>query len=122
MVLKHETAGVVDAFWITSWPFAQYVRYAWAGAFVCSAFRNESGILSSSLIRAAVVETGLKWPAIPEQGMITFVSTKHVRKKRDWGRCYLRAGFERVGETKGGLVALQLTQRSMAEIMVEDLL
>lgn len=28
--------------------------------------------------------------------------------KRDPGRCYLRAGFRRVGVTKGGLIVLQL--------------
>lgn len=30
------------AFWITSYPYAQYVRHAWAGAWVCSAFRYEA--------------------------------------------------------------------------------
>lgn len=54
LVLKTEAA---DAFWITSWPFAQYVRHAWAGAWVCSAFRNESDHLSSELIREAVQAT-----------------------------------------------------------------
>jgi hypothetical protein len=37
-----------DAFWITSWPFAEYVQHAWAGAWVCSAFRNESPARSSA--------------------------------------------------------------------------
>lgn len=31
------------ALWVTSFPFAQYVRHQWAGAWVCSAFRNEGG-------------------------------------------------------------------------------
>lgn len=41
------------AFWVTSWPFAEYVRHAWPGAWVCSAFRNEAPdrYLSSDLIR-----------------------------------------------------------------------
>jgi hypothetical protein len=38
-----------------------------------------------------------------------------VRRKRDWGRCYLRAGFQNVGFTKGGLVALQLLPDAMPE-------
>lgn len=97
-----------DAFWITSWPFAEYVRHAWAGAWVCSAFRNESPHLSSDLIRDAVAASRWRWPEVPELGMVTFVSTKHVRKKRDWGRCYRKAGFRPCGFTKGGLVALQL--------------
>src|SRR3546814_9126532 len=27
--------------WVTSWPFAQYVKHAWAGAWVNSLFRSE---------------------------------------------------------------------------------
>lgn len=47
------------ALWITSWPFAEYVKHAWAGAWVCSAFRNERPELarSSDLIRDALAAT-----------------------------------------------------------------
>ena len=103
----------LDAFWITSWPFAQYVKHAWAGAWVCSAFRNESPHLSSEMIRQAVAITQFKYGVAPDLGMVTFVSTTKVRKKRDWGRCYLKAGFKNVGFTKGGLVALQLLPADM---------
>ena len=113
VVLKHKTGPVVDAFWITSWPYAQYVKHAWAGAWVCSAFRNESPVLSSKLILAAVWASALHWLEVPELGMITFISTKHVKPKRDWGRCYLRAGFKNVGETKGGLIALQMDRATI---------
>lgn len=54
-----------------------------------------------------------KWGEVPELGMITFVNADKVRRKRDPGRCFLRAGFARVGETAGGLVALQLLPRDM---------
>lgn len=37
-----------------------------------------------------------------------FAAPSRVRRKRDPGRCYLRAGFRRVGVTKGGLITLQL--------------
>jgi hypothetical protein len=97
-----------DALWTTSWPFAEYVRHEWAGAWVNSLFRNEGPHLSSQLIREAVAATRWKWGDPPELGMVTFVDAGKVRHKRDPGRCYLRAGFSRVGETKGGLVALQL--------------
>lgn len=101
-----------DAFWITSYPFAQYVKHAWAVAWVCSAFRNESAIRSSELIAEAVRATRAVWPD-PELGMITFVDTDKVKAKRDPGRCYLKAGFVNVGHTKGGLVALQLSEASL---------
>lgn len=46
------------AFWVTSWPFAEYVKHAWGGAWVCSAFRRETHPMKSSdLIRYAVAHT-----------------------------------------------------------------
>jgi hypothetical protein len=110
MVLLTQDA---DAFWVTSWPFAEYVRHEWAGAWVCSAFRNESPHLSSELILEAIAATRWKYPDAPPLGMITFVDTTKVRRKRDWGRCYRKAGFRQVGFTKGGLVALQLLPTNM---------
>ncbi len=103
------------AFWITSWPFAEYVKHAWAGAWVNSAFRRESGPLASEMIRAAVSATRWKWPEVPALGMITFIKRDKVRRKRDYGRCYLRAGFKVCGETKGGLLALQLLPADMPD-------
>jgi hypothetical protein len=102
-----------DAFWITSWPFAEYVKHAWPGAWVCSAFRNESTHLSSELITEAVAATLAIWPEPPELGMVTFIDRSKTRPKRDPGYCYLMAGFKRVGKTKGGLVALQMLPHEM---------
>ena len=45
------------AFWVTSFPFSQYVRHQWAGAWVCSAFRNENAGIASEMIRDAVAAT-----------------------------------------------------------------
>lgn len=104
-----------DAFWITSWPFAEYVKHAWPGAWICSAFRNESGHLSSELIREALAATLSIWPVPPDLGMVTFVDRSKTRPKRDPGYCYLMAGFQRVGKTKGGLIALQLLPDAMPE-------
>lgn len=104
-----------DAFWVTSWPYAEYVMHEWAGAWMCSAFRNESEHLSSELITEAVAATLSIWPEPPKLGMVTFVDTSKVRWKRNPGYCYLMAGFERIGETKGGLVALQLHPQAMPE-------
>jgi hypothetical protein len=110
LVLK---TPALDAFWITSWPYAQYVKHAWAGAWVCSAFRNEGPTLSSLLIREAVLHTIARYGAPPYLGMITFVDASKTRRKRDPGRCFVKAGFVRVGFTKGGLVALQLLPSAM---------
>ena len=110
LVLKTEE---VDAFWITSWPFAEYVRHAWPGAWVCSAFRNEGPHLSSELIREAVAATLAEYGEAPEIGMITFVNRKKVRPKCDPGYCFLKAGFRHCGETKGGLLAFQMLPNEM---------
>jgi len=102
-----------DALWVSSWPFAEYVKHAWAGAWICSCFRNESEVLSSVLIAEAVAVTRSIWGIPPPLGMVTFVDTAKTRPKRDPGRCYRRAGFVPCGHTKGGLFALRLTPESM---------
>lgn len=104
-----------DALWVTSWPFAQYVRHAWPGAWMNSLFRNESETLSSELIREAVAATRAIWPDVPPLGMVTFVDADKTRRKRDPGRCYRKAGFKHVGFTKGGLWAFQLLPAEMPE-------
>lgn len=101
------------ALWVSSWPFAEYVKHAWSGAWICSAFRNESAHLSSDLIRQAIAATCWRWGEPPALGMVTFVDADKVRHKRDPGRCFMRAGFERVGTTAGGLIALQLLPDAM---------
>ena len=102
-----------DALWVSSWPFAEYTKHAWAGAWVCSCFRNESPHLSSELIREAVQVTRHVWGDPPTLGFVTFVNTDKTRRKRDPGRCYRKAGWRPCGTTKGGLVALQLLPDEM---------
>lgn len=60
------------AFWVTSWPFAEYVKHAWPGAWMCSAFRNEGAGVSSELIREAILSTWRKWPdsTRPRHGVV----------------------------------------------------
>ena len=103
------------AFWVTSWPLAEYVKHRWAGAWVCSAFRRESGPLASQMIREAVSATRFYWPETPDLGMVTFVNVEKVRAKRDPGRCFLKAGFLPDGETIGGLIALRLPPDRMPD-------
>lgn len=113
LVLRTEEGG---AFWVTSWPFGEYVAHAWPGAWICSAFCNERPdlYLSSNLVRSALAVTRWHWPAPPE-GLVTFVDPGKIRRKRDPGRCFLKAGFERVGTTHGGLPALQLLPSAMPD-------
>lgn len=109
LVLYAENRRGCRAFWVTSYPFAEYVRHAWAGAWVCSAFRNEGFTgLSSELIREALACSRNAFGDPPPLGMVTFVKKSAVTEKADPGRCFLEAGFEAVGTTKGGLLAFLL--------------
>lgn len=103
------------AVWGSSWPLAEYVKHQWGGAWICSLFRNEGAGLSSELITEAVAATRWFWGEPPSIGFVTFVDRDKTRRKRDPGRCYRRAGWEVVGETKGGLVALSLRPEAMPE-------
>ena len=102
-----------EALWVTSWPFAEYVRHAWAGAWVCSAFRNEGAGRASDLIRSAIAHSREHFGDPPPLGMVTFVDRRKVRPTmvrgvETWGWTYKKAGFRVAGETKGGLLALAL--------------
>lgn len=109
-----------QAFWVTSWPFAEYVKHDWPGAWICSAFRNEGAGLASTLVTEAIAATRAYMGAAPDLGMITFVNRSKVRGKRDFGYCFRKAGFVECGETKGGLLALQLTPDAMPPPLVAD--
>jgi hypothetical protein len=108
------------ALWVTSWPFGEYVKHRWPGAWVCSAFRNEGEGRASDLIRSAVAATRFYYGDPPPLGMVTFLDRRHVqpvivRSVPTWGRTWRLAGFADDGETKGGLLALRLPPEAMPE-------
>lgn len=72
----------------------------------CTLFRNVSEVLSSELIREADTLAFQRWPG---ERHFTFVDPTEVRRKRDPGRCFVRAGWTRLKErTQRGLVILEL--------------
>lgn len=107
------------AFWVTSWPHAAYVKHAWAGAWVCSAFRREDGAPpASELIRDAIAATKAYFRDVPFVGMVTFIDRDQVkpimvRGAPVWGWTWRKVGFEEAGETVGGLLALVLPPERM---------
>lgn len=106
------------AVWVTSWPFAEFVKHAWPGAWVCSLFRSEGAGRASTLIVQAVAATRAVYGDAPALGMLTFVNRAKVRPTivrgaPVWGWTYLKAGFHVCGETKGGLLALQMDRGDM---------
>lgn len=119
LVLRADTP-TGPALWVTSWPFAEYVKHQWAGAWVCSLFRNESDERASDLITQAVAATRAEFGDPPAKGMITFIDQAHVapvkRRGKDlWGYSYRKAGFWPCGETLGGLLAFRLRPGRMPD-------
>jgi hypothetical protein len=102
-----------------SWPKAEYVKHAWAGAWIVSIFRNEqAGPYASDMIRDALAHMLVEYGTPPELGCVTFVDPKMVpgimeRGERIKGFCFYKAGFRATGETKGGLLAWQLLPAQM---------
>ena len=110
------------ALWVTSWPLGEYVKHRWPGAWICSCFRREADAqgFASDTIREAVAATRWRWPNTPPLGMVTFIDQSRVspimvRGRPTWGRTWLLAGFERDGETAGGLLAVRLPPEAMPE-------
>lgn len=107
-----------NAFWVTSWPFGEYVKHRWPGAWVCSAFRSEGAGTSSELIIQALAATRARYGKPPELGLVSFINRDKVRPtivrgKPVWGWTWLKAGFEYDGETEGGLLALRIKPERM---------
>lgn len=86
------------AVWLTYWPFADRASDG-LDAWRCTLFRNEGAGRSSDLVRAAMLLTAELWLAgrvryvPPRDGWVTWIDTTRVRRKRDPGRCFLRAGW-----------------------------
>lgn len=70
----------------------------------CAVFRNESPRLSSDLILAAETFAWKRWPG---ERLYTYIDIRKTRRKRDPGRCFLRAGWQHSGWTKKGLRILE---------------
>lgn len=121
-------------YWVTSFPFARYVKHEWAGAWVCTAFRNESKgqFLSSDLIKDAVALTVQfhldrpSWNAdpLPHLGMISFVNPEKTSRCRSRnnpiGQCFIQAGFVYEGQTKkDNLTALRMPLTTALSLWAE---
>ncbi len=123
VVFKHMSGEKCTALWVSSWPFAEYTKHAWPGAWVNSMFRKECEGKASDFIREAVALTRWYWPDVPDLGMISFidplkVKPRMVRSRSTWAHSYFEAGFVHVGYTKGGLWAMQLFPEAMPSPMV----
>jgi hypothetical protein len=101
VLLSHDESAV--------WAAVENLDPAGALRFRCTIFRNEGRTLSSELIREATSTTLRYWQAryhgfrVP---LTTEIDPGNVRKKRDPGRCFLRAGWIVLEASRRGLVVL----------------
>lgn len=112
------TSDSGGAYWVTSWPFGEFVKHRWPDAWVCSAFRNEGAAPGVGLIVDAVAATRYEFGDPPALGMVTFVDPDKVeptmiRGVAVYGWTFIQAGFVPDGWTKGGLEALRLYPQDM---------
>jgi hypothetical protein len=70
----------------------------------CAVFRNEGSILSSLLISEAVSVCRRRCPS---ERLYTYVNPKKIKSSNP-GYCFQKAGWNKCGMTKGGLVILEL--------------
>lgn len=86
----------------------------------CFIFRNDGGPLSSLIIRQAVGLTACKWGIAP---FITYVAIEKVKHKRDPGRCFIKAGFNKVKVKKktkhGPMLRLEMSSHQVEMCMYE---
>ena len=119
-IVLYTKTSTGEALWVTSWPYAQYVKHDWAGAWICSLFRNEGAGFASDLIREAVAATKAVYGDPPTMGLVTFLDTAKVQPimthhRPTFGRTWIMAGFHPCGYTKGGLMAFQLDPADMPD-------
>jgi hypothetical protein len=77
----------------------------------CSIFRNEGAVLSSVLVREATERSYVYWRrrhgGLPSVPLTTEVDPGKTKRKRDPGRCFLKAGWVVIDRDRRGLVVLQ---------------
>lgn len=98
LVLR-DTAG--DVLFVWMWPFEE-LRMDGQRGYSCAIFRNEGKRRSSDIILEAEAAAFAKWG--PHR-VFTYVNPKKIRSTNP-GFCFLRAGWQRAGRSKGGLVLL----------------
>jgi hypothetical protein len=81
-------------------------------AWECTIFRNETTILSSEMIKHAVIATESEWGKLPDDGIITYVAANKVKSVNP-GYCFKKAGWKQIGQSKRRkLILLQFNSGS----------
>jgi hypothetical protein len=111
LFFEDEKGAAVFCWWRPKWEVGQE-RFDGLRALECTIFRNESSMLSSSLIVDAIlaldrnaVQEHLKLDKIPRDGLITGIGSKQTELRRskhvEPGRCFRIVGFESFDHASG---------------------
>jgi len=96
VVLRTERADAV-------WVWRKFIDDSGQDGINCAVFRNESEYRSSDLIREADAIADCLWP---DSRHYTYVNAESDRLSNP-GFCFLKAGWQRCGHTKSGLLILE---------------
>lgn len=109
-----------NALWVTSWPFAEFTKHEWAGAWVCSCFRNESAFkaFADSYRRGAPMKPAKKYTSEADL-CADFIAWA----ERNGGRCFSEwAGWDIVVVLDDGLqIGVQAKLRLSDYVMIQAL-
>ena len=94
------------------WVWRKFIDQNGQKGINCAVFRNESGILSSDLIREADAVADFAWPG---ERHYTYIRAEAI-KSRNPGWCYICAGWHRCGYTKAGLHILERLPNALESI------
>jgi len=96
VVLRTERADAV-------WVWRKFIDDSGQDGINCAVFRNESEYRSSDLIREADAIADCLWP---DSRHYTYVNASRIASSNP-GFCFLKAGWQRCGHTKSGLLILE---------------
>lgn len=96
LVLRTECADAV-------WAWREFIDDSGQDGINCAVFRNESAHRSSDLIRQADQIADRWWP---NRRHYTYINSERVASSNP-GFCFLKAGWQRCGRTKSGLIIME---------------
>jgi hypothetical protein len=85
------------------WVWRKFIDDSGQQGINCAVFRNESAHRSSCLIRQADQIADVLWP---DSRHYTYINSERVASSNP-GFCFLKAGWQRCGRTKGGLLIME---------------
>ena len=94
----------------------KYINIAGQTGVNCSVFRNEGPILSSELINEAELIAWSRWPG---ERLYTYVNPLKIRSTNP-GYCFIRAGWDKCGLSKYGLIILEKYPNSFNCDLIQD--